>query len=157
MPIPTNVTLPTVVPSFPSYAATPVNTAEQVLVEKLPDFVEVARTAFEDGYAAAKSPIGTLSAEQWDTKKQKGKSQMLSALQQLEQAAKILSNQRKRSGFDALMRILETTRDAAVAANGKAVTQVNAASPPALSALADLLAKLAPLLPTAVWAETADE
>lgn len=115
------------------------------------------QTAFTKAHGDATAAQGDLTDEQFETKRTKAKGQMLAALQQLEQAAEMLSAQRRRAGFDAVVTLMEKTTDLASHATTKLRdTYVNATPTTSLTNLVDILAKLGPLSPKAVWEPTGE-
>lgn len=128
------------------------NTSETELATAIGDFGTVAKNAF----AAAKTELGAgqvagESDERWETRKGKLKGAMAGALQQLEHAANLVSDQRRRVGLDALVSVMESTRDLVLKTNEQITGHVVPPATPSLAALADLLTKLAAIAPVAVW------
>lgn len=130
----------------------PLNTSETALATAIGTYGAAAATAFN----AADTELTTgrrndESEERWETRKSKLKGAMASSLQQLEHAAKLVSDQRRRVGLDALVEVMESTRDIALKTNIQITAHVEAPATPSLAALADLLTKLAAIAPVAVW------
>ncbi len=141
--------------------ATTLTQTEIELAAKIATFHAVAKSAFETAYGRIGPQGAQESAEAANARNSKAKGEMASALDQMAHAETMLSEQRRRVAHDAVVTVIEMTRNVANDVYTRISLLVNdsdltsstdqSARERQLVQLGDVLAKLAQIASVPVW------